>query len=155
MQLANQLKAFRDVLAYSEGTDRPDKQPSNFNGYDVIVGGSLLMCFDHHPRKLVALPRYGIKSTAAGRYQFIIATWKALVKQLNLPDFTPESQDRACDELLRQCGALDELRNGHFDHACYKANKIWASLPGSPYGQRTESLATLRGIFVAKGGIIQ
>jgi muramidase (phage lysozyme) len=155
MQLANQLKAFRDVLAYSEGTDRPDRQPSNFDGYDVIVGGELCMCFDHHPRKLVRLPRYGISSTAAGRYQFIIATWKALVKQLNLPDFTPASQDRACDELLRQCGAADELAKGHFDRACQKANAIWASLPGSPYGQRTENLATLRAIFVAKGGIIQ
>lgn len=155
INVTTQLKAFRDVLAYAEGTDRPEIQKSNFNGYDVIVGGSLFTCFDAHPGKLVRIPRYNISSSAAGRYQMIRPTWTALKNRLKLPDFTPGSQDRACDELLRECGAKALLAQGKFDEACYAANKIWASLPGSPYGQRTENVATLRAIFSAAGGVIQ
>lgn len=155
MNIETQLKAFRDVLAYAEGTDKPSVQKSNFNGYDVIVGGELLMCFDKHPGKLVKLPRYGISSSAAGRYQFLRATWATLQKRLKLPDFSPASQDKACDELLRECGARAHLLNGKFELACKSANRIWASLPGSPYGQRTENVATLRAIFVKAGGVIR
>lgn len=155
INIAKQLKAFRDVLAYAEGTDRPEVQKSNHFGYDVIVGGSLFTCFNDHPRVLVNLPRYKIKSSAAGRYQMIRATWDALRKRLKLPDFSPKSQDLACDELLRECGARSALLRGNFDEACQKANPIWASLPGSPYGQRTENSATLRRIFVDRGGIIR
>jgi lysozyme len=147
-----QLKAFRDVIAYSEGTDKPSVQLSHNHGYDVIVGGSLFTDYSHHPRKLVKLPRYNISSTAAGRYQFIWPTWKALAQRLHLQDFSPVSQDAGCDELLRECGAAPMLDQGKFDDACYRANKIWASLPGSPYGQRTEKIATLRAIFRAAGG---
>lgn len=150
-----QLKAFRDVIAYSEGTDKPSVQHSLNHGYDVIVGGSLLSDYSRHPRKLVKLPRYNISSTAAGRYQFIWPTWKALAKRLHLTNFSPAAQDAACDELLRECGAAQMLNEGRFDDACYRANKIWASLPGSPYGQRTETLAVLRRIFTARGGVIQ
>ena len=155
INLQTQLKAFRDVIAYAEGTDRPAVQKSSLNGYDVIVGGSLFTCFDDHPRKLVYLPRYKISSSAAGRYQFIRATWDGLAKQLKLTNFMPDSQDKACDELLRKCGARAALERGKFDEACRLANKTWASLPGAPYGQRTETLATLRTIFRAKGGVIQ
>lgn len=155
IELTNQLKAFRDVLAYAEGTDKPSVQKSNHRGYDVIVGGSLFTDFKDHPRKLVKLPRYNISSSAAGRYQFIRATWDTLRKRLKLADFSPASQDAACNELLRECGSRALLSQGKFDEACYKANKIWASLPGSPYGQRTENVATLRRIFVERGGIIR
>jgi muramidase (phage lysozyme) len=151
----HQLKAFRDVIAYSEGTDKPNFQPTRCSGYDVLVGGGLFTDFSKHPRILVYLPRYKIKSSAAGRYQFLRATWDSLRKKLQLPDFGPESQDRACNELLRECGATKFLAAGRFDSACKAANGIWASLPGSPYGQRTENLATLRAIFTGRGGTIR
>ena len=150
-----QARAFRDVIAFSEGTDRPEVQQSVHCGYDVIVGGSLLTDFTRHPRKLVPLPRYGIKSTAAGRYQMIWPTWNALAKRLQLEDFTPYSQDMACNELLRECGALRCLARGDFEGACRAANKIWASLPGSPHGQRTEKVGTLRAIFIDRGGVVR
>lgn len=155
MNIEQQLKAFRDVIAYSEGTDKPSVQFSRNRGYDVIVGGGLLTDYSRHPRVLVYLPRYKIKSSAAGRYQFIWPTWKALVKLLKLTDFTPASQDAACNELLRECGATKYLAAGKFDLACKAANRIWASLPGSPYGQRTETLAILRTVFSDRGGTIR
>jgi muramidase (phage lysozyme) len=47
-----QRKAFLDMLAWSEGTDKKG-QPTNNRGYDVIVGGSLFTDYSDHPRKLV------------------------------------------------------------------------------------------------------
>ena len=58
--------AFLDMLAWSEGTDHP-RQPTKDQGYDVVVGGGLFEGYADHPRRLVDLPRLGIKSTAAGR----------------------------------------------------------------------------------------
>lgn len=155
MNIEDQLRAFRDTLAYAEGTDKPAVQNSNFLGYDVIVGGSLFSDFSKHPNKLVHLPRYNISSSAAGRYQFIRTTWNALVKKLGLVDFTPKSQDAACNELLRECGARARLAVGDFAGALKAGNKIWASLPGSPHGQRIEDAATLRAIFVSRGGVVK
>lgn len=144
-------KAFLDTLAWAEGTDKPG-QPSEHNGYDVLVGGGLFTDFSKHPEKLVKLPRYGISSSAAGRYQFIRTTWHALRRRLKLPDFGPASQDKACIELLRECGALAHIDAGRFNDAVFAARKIWASLPGAGYGQREQSLLRLRTIYTSKGG---
>lgn len=152
-------KAFLDMLAYSEGTDHP-KQDSLHDGYDVVVGGGLFQDFSRHPERRIFLPKVrnaltgklGIYSTAAGRYQFIRATWLALQKKLKLPDFSPASQDAACIELLKECGALPFIDQGQFAKAVFAARKIWASLPGAGYLQREQSIARLRTIYVAKGG---
>jgi muramidase (phage lysozyme) len=145
------VTAFLDMLAYSEGTDN-GKQPTECDGYDVIVGGGLAYSTLAHPNKLISLPRYGIKSTAAGRYQFLKRTWDALQKQLKLPDFSPESQDKACIQLLKECKALPLIKAGKFDEAVFAARKIWASLPGAGYGQHEQGLAKLRQIYLDKGG---
>ena len=155
ISIIKQLQAFRDMLAYSEGTDKPQVQYSRNRGYDVIVGGHLLTDYSKHPRVLVPLPKLGIKSTAAGRYQMIWPTWSVLARRLKLTDFSAHSQDLACDELLRECHADRFLLAGRFDEACHAARNIWASLPGSAAGQRTEKLDTLREIFRAAGGVIQ
>lgn len=148
---ANQ-RAFLNMIAWSEGTD-DGRHATKFHGYDVVVGGSLITCFDHHPRKLVQLSPT-LRSTAAGRYQFIWPTWKALVGLLNLPDFSPHSQDLACLELLRECGALPFIGNGQFAQAVEKARKIWASLPGAGYGQRENKLASLQAVYQRSGGTV-
>ncbi len=145
--------AFLDALAWCEGTDN-GRQPTNCRGYDVIVGGSLFTDFSRHPNKLISLPRYGIKSTAAGRYQFIIATWRSLQARLKLPDFSPASQDAACLELLRECGALRRLDEGDFRGAVQAARKIWASLPGAGYGQKEQKLADIQQRYISAGGAL-
>lgn len=146
--------AFLDMLAVSEGTDIP-RQPSKNRGYDVIVGGQLFTDYRDHPRVLVALPRYGIKSSAAGRYQFLRATWDDLVKRCGLADFSPVSQDIACVALLKQCGAYNLVRLGKFDEAVHAARKIWASLPGAGYGQHEQQITKLRSAYMAAGGTTQ
>lgn len=152
MEITAQRKAFLDMIAWSEGTDRPGQQKSKHHGYDVIVGGGLLTNFADHPRRVVNLPNLKIRSSAAGRYQFIQKTWDALKRALQLPDFGPESQDRAAIELLRECKALPLVDAGRFDEAVVAARKIWASLPGAGYGQRENKMSRLRAAFVEAGG---
>lgn len=147
------MAAFLDMLAVSEGTDDGRQRTKN-HGYDVIVGGGLLTSYADHPRKLVRLPRYGIGSTAAGRYQFLKRTWDGLVKKLGLPDFSPASQDVACVELLKQRRAFPLVVAGKFDEAVAACSKEWASLPGAGYGQHEQKLDRLRAAYVAAGGTL-
>ncbi|WP_342237195.1 glycoside hydrolase family 24 protein [Inquilinus sp. OTU3971] len=148
---SSNLAAFLDTLAYSEGTSTI---AGSDDGYNVIVGGELLKSYLAHPRKLVWLPRYQIKSSAAGRYQFLARTWDDLAKRLRLPDFTPESQDLAAVELIRGRRALDVIKGGRIAEAIDRCRNIWASLPGAGYGQREHKLEALLGVYVRAGGAL-
>nr|WP_314877338.1 glycoside hydrolase family 104 protein [uncultured Pseudomonas sp.] len=137
--------AFLDMLAWSEGTSTIK---ASDDGYNVLVGGKLFADYSKHPRVLVPLPRYGISSTAAGRYQFLARTWDAIVKNYGFKGrFIPEAQDLAAIKLLTECGALPFIRFGRIPEAIAKAAPIWASLPGAGYGQREHKLAALLGIY--------
>ncbi|GAB7533643.1 glycoside hydrolase family protein [Pseudomonas sp. 3A(2025)] len=137
--------AFLDMLAWSEGTST---LKASDDGYNVLVGGKLFADYSKHPRVLVDLPRYNIKSTAAGRYQFLARTWDAIVKNYGfIGRFTPEAQDLAAIKLLIECGALPFIQAGSIEQAINKAAPIWASLPGAGYGQREHKLARLLEIY--------
>jgi len=144
VKIQNQT-AFLWMIRVSEGTSGP-------NGYRTIVGGSLFNSFADHPRVKIPLPKLGIESTAAGAYQFIKRTWDGVQAKLGLPDFGPASQDQAALELIRQRGALADVRAGRFAVAVEKCRKEWASLPGAGYGQRENSLATLQAAYTNAGG---
>ena len=61
------------------GTDN-GRQKTRNHGYDVIVGGELLLIASDHPRKLVTLnPK--LKSTGAQYYQLLSRWWDAYRKQ--------------------------------------------------------------------------
>ncbi|MBV2132060.1 glycoside hydrolase family 104 protein [Pseudomonas sp. MAP12] len=145
--------AFLDMIAWSEGTDHP-RQPTQDGGYDVVVGGGLFRGYADHPRKLVSLPRLGIKSTAAGRYQLLARYWDAYRKQLDLCDFSPISQDRIAIQQIRECRALADIKAGRFAEAIAKCRNIWASLPGAGYGQHEHQLDDLAAHFIASGGVL-
>lgn len=147
---AGNLHAFLDMLAHAEGTPRF----STRDGYDVMVGGSTFDSFDDHPRQAVWLPAYGINSTAAGRYQFLIRTWDDLAHRFHLRDFSPASQDEAAKQLIRQCKALGMVYDGHIADAIHACRRIWASLPGAGYGQREIDTDELLGIYGRAGGNI-
>ncbi|VFR82798.1 Phage lysin [plant metagenome] len=148
----NQL-AFLDMIAVAEGTD-DRRQPTRDSGYDVLVGGGNFQGYADHPRVLVRLPRLNIFSTAAGRYQLLSRYWDAYRKQLNLPDFSPENQDRVAIQQIRERGALPDIAAGRFDEAVRKVRNIWASLPGAGYGQHEQPLARLREVYVKAGGTL-
>lgn len=137
--------AFLDMLAWSEGTSTILESD---DGYNVIVGGALFTDYRDHPRQFVRLPRYGITSSAAGRYQFLARTWDAIVRVYGFRGrFIPEAQDLAAIKLLMECGAYRLIQQGRIADAVAKAAPIWASLPGAGYGQREHKLAQLLEIY--------
>ena len=142
-------QAFLDMLAVSEGT-----YGHGDNGYNVLVGGDLFHGYAKHPDVLVALNSKGLKSTAAGRYQFLKRTWDALAAKLHLRDFSPASQDVAALELIAERGAADDVRSGRFADAVQKCRKIWASLPGAGYGQRENAIKSLQAAYIRAGGTL-
>ncbi|MGO4717851.1 glycoside hydrolase family protein [Stenotrophomonas sp. 2MCAF14_2] len=145
--------AFLDMLAWSEGTDN-GKQPTKDRGYDVIVGGQLFNGYADHPRVLVALPKLGIQSTAAGRYQLLRRYYDAYRKTLGLKDFSPLSQDLIALQQIRERRALPLIRAGRIAEAIKQVSNIWASLPGAGYGQNEHRLADLLAAYRKAGGTV-
>lgn len=145
------MQAFLDTLAYSEGTDN-GRQPTKDRGYDVIVGGELFSDYKDHPRKLVYLPKLGIKSTAAGRYQILARFYDHYKKQLGLPDFSQESQDKIAIQLIKECKAIDDIGAGRIEQALTKCRSRWASLPGAGYNQYEHKMETLVAKFKELSG---
>jgi muramidase (phage lysozyme) len=149
------ILAFLDMLAWSEGTDN-GKQCTSNHGYDVIVGGELFTSYIDHPRRLVGLPRLGIKSTAAGRYQLLSRYWDAYKGSLKLAGgFTPENQDRVAIQQIREQGALNDIKAGRVAEAIAKCSNIWASLPGAGYGQHEQTVEKLIARYVSAGGLLE
>lgn len=138
-QEARNIQAFLDMISYAEGTDRYGDE----RGYNVLVGGELFQSYEDHPNVLVDLPRYGIKSTAAGRYQILHRYWKHYKKQLDLPDFSPPCQDAYAVQQIKERRAYDDVKAGRIEGAIEKCSNIWASFPGANYGQREESMQAL------------
>lgn len=144
LQHAN-VRAFLRAIRLGEGT-------SDERGYHRLVGGGDFESLAAHPRILVPIPRYNVKSTAAGAYQFIWPTWKGLVAQYGFPDFGQESQDLGAIALIREKGAIYDVKSGNITEAIRKCRNVWASLPGSEHGQRTESLAAVLNEYDKHGG---
>ena len=109
-------------------------------GYDVIYGGRRFTDFSHHPNIRVPItsgPNKGMVSTAAGRYQFLFSSWTDQQRQLNLPDFSPQSQDKAAWHLAQTVyrnqenrDLLFDLQNRIFDKVGPALHGTWTSLPG-------------------------
>jgi muramidase (phage lysozyme) len=137
------VQAFLRVIRRGEGT-------SDAGGYSRLFGGGSFSGFADHPRRSVT--KSGYTSTAAGAYQFLSSTWDETRRVMGLPDFTPASQDKGAVGRIAARGALADVIAGRFDAAVAKCAKEWASLPGSPYGQPTISLATAYSVFQSNGG---
>lgn len=156
--------AFLDMLAVSEigaGTlARSD------DGYNVLVGST--------PQSLRTFAGYAdhpniynkqFNSTAAGRYQLLYQWWadvklpsgnvrRGYRSLLQLPDFSPLSQDRVALQQIRERGALPDIAAGHFEAAVRRVSNLWASLPGAGYGQHENQMDALRAAYVAAGGAL-
>ena len=92
VEINNQRKAFLDMLAWSEGTNARTSENRN-HGYDVIVGGELLLIT---PITLANLSRLNpkLKSTGAGHHQLLSRWWDAYRKQLGLKNFSRKKSGR-------------------------------------------------------------
>lgn len=139
------VQAFLKVIRTGEGT-------TDTNGYRRIFGGQLFSSFADHPR--VTVKKSGYTSSAAGAYQFIASTWDETKRIMGLTDFSPSSQDLAALGRIVARGALDDVKNGNFELAVKKCAREWASLPFSPYGQPTITIAKATSTYINSGGTI-
>jgi muramidase (phage lysozyme) len=143
-------RAFLDMIAFSEGTSGPQ-------GYLTMFGGRLMDSLEVHPHQYFTFTNSRgeqLKTSAAGRYQFLGKTWDSLAAKLGLPDFSPESQDAGALELIRQRGALPDVDAGRLAVAVQKCAPIWASMPGAGYAQPERKLDQLAAAFTDAGGMI-
>ena len=149
-------RAFLDMIAYAEGTNRgPDGYRAMF-GYPAT--DRIAPNLDDHPGlyfRFTDKAGRQLKTSAAGRYQFLLGTWRELQRSLGLPDFGPASQDAAALELVRQRGALNDVRAGRLQVAIAKCAKTWASLPGAGYSQPERKLPQLVAAYKQAGGAIE
>lgn len=137
------VRAFLKVIRTGEGT-------ADSGGYSRLYGGRQFQGFADHPRVSVTAGRW--TSTAAGAYQFLSSTWDETKRIMGLPDFSPASQDLGALGRIAARRALDDVLAGRFETAVRKCAWEWASLPGSPYGQRTISQRTAREVYASAGG---
>lgn len=140
-------RALLDTIRYAEGTWRGGRP----EGYRVIYGGSLCSSLRRHPEQFVHR-RY--TSAAAGAYQFLPSTWKAVAKTLKLTNFEAPSQDMAALYLVQRRGVLGNLdRHGLNATTLAALAKEWASLPNrrgaSHYGQPVKSSKELISFYNA------
>lgn len=136
--ISNVRRAWLDLIAWCEGTDGP-------NGYRMMFTGKLFSSFADHPRQI---QRSGsLASDAAGRYQFLSTTWDECRAALQLPDFSPASQDQAALYLIDRRGALKAIDEVAIAPALDALSWEWASLPDSKgngrYGQPCKSVAQI------------
>lgn len=161
-QAQKNLSAFLEAIIDAEGTRRGGVDPFG----TVYSYAFRITDFSDHPANKgwrgVTLPDRmcslaglgpGCVSTAAGAYQINKGTWNGLKKKISLPDFSPESQNLAAVQLIRERGALADIHAGRFDQAIAKCARTWASLPGAGYGQPEKKLAQLQAVYANAGGV--
>lgn len=158
-------RAFLETLKWSEGV------APGLDGYRTLFGGKLFENgFIDHPRIACQFTDGAgrrLWTSAAGAYQFMavspiptggttrVNTWDTLKRRLNLPDFGPESQDRAALELVRERGALADVQAGRLQAAIAKCAPVWASLPGAGYAQKERKLTSLFAAYATNGGNLE
>ena len=98
------------------------------------------------------LPRLGINSSAAGRYQLLARYWNVYSRQLKLPDFGPLSQDLVAIQQIKERRAVELIEQGKIIEAIGRVKNIWASLPGAGYGQHEHKTNDLLMAYENSGG---
>ena len=140
------IKSFLDLIAFSEGTSTSPITKNN--GYDVIVSGvdgpEIFTDYSDHPfanrpPKIIRRDPL-LESTASGRYQLLYRFWVVYKRQLQLPDFSPDSQDAVAIQQIRERKAIQMIADGDIPGAIHACSNLWASLPGNQYAQGGKTL---------------
>ncbi len=150
------IAAFLWMIRCCEGT-------SGTNGYRTMYTGRLFAIddpalpsykFADHPRisNTANINGKPVTSTAAGAYQFLSKVWDETKSAIGVSDFSPESQDKGAIYLIKRKQALDDVKAGKFEQAVSKVKNIWASLPGSPYGQNPKAFDVALNFYKQGGG---
>lgn len=145
------VQAFLKMIRACEGTDSE-------KGYRTMYSYLTFDDFKEHPNKKIYFknPKTGKQdyTTAAGAYQMVYPTWRRLQLRLNLPDFSPQSQDLAAIGLIKEFNALDDVIKGDIKTAIKKLKTQWASLPSSEDKQNPKSWAFALDKYKQNGGLI-
>jgi muramidase (phage lysozyme) len=157
--MTTNLTCFLRTIAYSEGTLHCPI--TKCEGYDVIVTGAdgkpeifynfKTHPFENRPPKKISDHLY---STASGRYQLLYRYYEIYKEELGLNDFSPISQDKIAIQQIKERNALEDIYSGRIYMAINKCGTIWASLPGSGYGQPQNSLEALIAMYKSSGGAV-
>ena len=151
LSVVKTVGAFLDLIGISEGTCT---SPATHDaGYDIIVSGidgpNTFSDYSAHPFAAGRAPIVVrtapslLDSTASGRYQITLPTWREITATWSTKLFSPQQQDAAALELLRQCGALNLIDAGKIENAIEAACETWASFPGNSYRQGERTVAWL------------
>lgn len=107
-------------------------------GYDAVQYGARIKPSAPPTKMTIAEIYQWIENTpgqphAIGRYQFIPATLRRLVRHQEVPHdklFSPEIQDQLAHQLLEEAG-LSDFQSAEMSRATFMLNlaKIWAGLP--------------------------
>lgn len=147
--------AFLDAVAFSEGTSTSGITKND--GYDVIVTGvkgpKIFSDYSTHPNIIVKVNTEGLYSTAAGRYQLLYRYYRVYAKTLGLDNFDPVSQDRIALQQIKEREALAAIDAGYIRSAIGLCSGIWASLPGSTYGQHVQPFGIILNAYLKAGGL--
>lgn len=118
-------------------------QAESQGNYNVMFGGKTADLTNMTIAQVYELQRnmkaQGMESTAVGKYQFINATLKRMVKATgmdpNTAKFDQATQDKLAAELVRQQG-YDKLQSGQITREQFLKNLStqWAGLPTGPGG---------------------
>lgn len=161
------LAAFLAMIRHAEGT-------ADENGYRALFGHTrdrprLFDAFTDHPRiasRFTDQRGRELWTTAAGAYQAMavspipgggrtrVDTWDRIRRKLQLPDFSPASQDRMAVELIDEAGALADVLAGRAADAIRKVRGVWASLPGAGYDQPERRIGWLLTKYSDAGGVL-
>ena len=127
----NDVETIRHLIGQAES---PRK------GYDAVQHGARIKPGKNPTEMTIAEILQWIDATpgqphAIGRYQFIPATLRRVVRKLGVNSgerFSPQMQDRLADVLLAEAG-LHKFRAGEMSRVAFMNNlaKIWAGLPNS------------------------
>lgn len=138
------VKAFLTMIKKAEhGTDSNEV-------YYTLFGGGKFRDTSKHPN--VCVKFRDTCSTASGAYQILYTTYLELAAELNLWDFSEETQDLMAIRILLKKRALIDIEQGRVQDAINKVKKVWASFPGAGYGQPEKDMITLITYYTAAGG---
>jgi RHS repeat-associated protein len=113
-------RAFLNTVSVLEGA-----------AYGVRVGSEKYTGNKHPGMKKIWLRGKWTPASAAGAYQITLETATRKQKALGLgDDFSPIAQDKIAIALIKDKGALDDVKQGCVREAFGKLKGVWSSLPG-------------------------
>lgn len=145
--MADNRSAFLNLVGVSEGSVQIQNSD---NGYRALVGGGTFQSYDDHPRQRIFLPKLGIYSTAAGKFQLLERYFDAYKALLKLTDFSPASQDAIATQQIKESNALSDIDSGDITSAIQKCAHIWASFPNAGYSQHENTMDYLLNIYASE-----